>query len=66
MTLNNVIKYWDNTLEKAVAVTPDTPLPTKLQPGKLDSVEAIPDPSSATAEEVATAFNALLVALKGG
>lgn len=60
-----VVQYWDRDLNRAVTVTPETPLPTKLKPGQLSSVEPIADPSTATVEDVAVAFNSLLSALKG-
>jgi len=60
--MDNIIQFWDEDQKKYVEVSQDNPLPISLS-GVAD-VDPIADPSSATAEDVATAFNALLAALK--
>lgn len=65
MTMKAVVQYWDREQNRAITVTHETPLPTKLNPGLLSSVEPIADPSSATVEDVANAYNKLLAALRG-
>jgi len=61
--MDNIIQFWDEDQKKYVEVSEDNPLPISLA-SDLANIDPIPDPSSATAEDVAIAFNALLTALK--
>lgn len=57
-----ILKFWDEDKKEYVEVSEDNPFPIMLN---VEGIEPIADPSSATAEEVAHAFNNLLAALKG-
>lgn len=62
------MQYYDREQGKYVTVTPETPLPVIGELGANERVAAltpIADPSAATVEDVAQAYNDLLTALKG-
>jgi len=61
-----ILQFWDESTKQYVEVSADNPLPISVNLAeKLEDVQPIADPSSATAQDVANAFNALLSALKG-
>lgn len=68
----SVLQYYDRELGEYVTVSPENPMPVVRVvssdgdvKSKVEHLQPIADPSTATVEDVAQAYNDLLTALKG-